>query len=266
LVLYFCAASVRAGVVSVRDRGAGNDYLSGEAITLPAASLSTNLFQHGAQAIRNRLHTVHPAIFDAAGRLDYMKGEPIPPAANGGKTRPANGAGSARSEAGTGGEAEASRHSNAANGFPSYLDRQQYVWFLQDVRHYTNYSCTVTVDCPSTFYLLVDNRVNDYLPESSYDDPSFGPPDTQWVLDDGWKRVNTGLTPSGEGDCVGIDEGNNGTINQIYAVYSKTLSMPGSITLGTEFDGNIYCLVVSTNPVPSAKAVRQATIKQAASR
>jgi hypothetical protein len=270
LVLYFCAASVRAGVVSVRDRGAGNDYLSGEAITLPAASLSTNLFQHGAQAIRNRLHTVHPAIFDAAGRLDYMKGEPIPPAANGGKTRPANGAGSARSEAGTGGEAEASRHSNAANGFPSYLDRQQYVWFLQDVRHYTNYSCTVTVDCPSTFYLLVDNRVNDYAPESSYDDPSFGPPDTQWVLDGGWKRVNTAPAPApaptSAGDYIGIDEGNNGSINQVYAVYARTLNKPGSITLGTEFDGNIYCLVVSTNPAPLTKTVRQASAKEAASR
>ena len=144
------------------------------------------------------------------------------------------------------------------------------MWFLQDVRHYTNYSCTVTVDCPSTFYLLVDNRVNDYLPESSYDDPTFGPPDTQWVLDDGWKRVNTGLTPlltpTTAGDYLAIDEGNNGTLNQIYAVYAKTLNKPGSVTLGTEFDGNIYCLVVSTNPVPLTKTVRQAAAKKAPSR
>ena len=57
---------------------------------------------------------------------------------------------------------------------------------------------------------------------------AFGPPDTQWVLDDGWKRVNTGLTPvltpTSAGDYVGIDEGNKGTINQIYAVYARTLS------------------------------------------
>ena len=266
LVLYCCAGLARAGVVGVQDDGAGADYMSGEPITLPAATLSTNLFRNGAQVIRNRLHTVRPATFDSAGRLDYMKGEPIPPATNGGTTRPANGAGSARSEAAAGDEAEAFRHSNATNGFPPYLDGQQYVWFLQDVRHYTNYSCTVTVDCPSTFYLLVDNRVNDYLPGSEYEDPSFGPPDTQWVLDDGWKRVNTGLSPNGRGDYVSIDEGNNGSVNQVYAVYSRTLTNPGSIKLGTEFDGNIYCLVVSTNPLPSAKAARPAARSEAASR
>ena len=103
-------------------------------------------------------------------------------------------------------------------------------------------------------------------PGRSTDDPSFGPPDTQWVLDGGWKRVNTGLSSSGAGDYLGIDEGDNGSLNQVYAVYSKTLSKAGSITLGTEFDGNIYCLVVSTNPVPSAKAVRRAARSEAASR
>jgi len=133
------------------------------------------------------------------------------------------------------------------------------------VRHYTNYACTVTVDSPSTFYLLVDDRVNDYLPGSEYDDPSFGPPDTQWVLEDGWKRVNTGLSPNGAGDYVGIDEGDNGTINQVCAVYSRTLTSPGSIKLGTEFDGNIYCLVVSTNTLTSAKPVRQAALREGAS-
>jgi len=106
--------------------------------------------------------------------------------------------------------------------------------------------------------LLLDNRVNDFARGSEYDDPAFGPPDTQWVLDDGWKRVNTGLTPvvtpACAGDYVGIDEGNNGTVNQVYAVYARTLSRPGAITLGTEFDGNIYCLVVSTNPVAAPYA------------
>lgn len=107
----------------------------------------------------------------------------------------------------------------------------------------------------------MDNRVNDYSRGSEYDDPTFGPPDTQWVLEDGWNRVNTGLTPvvspTCAGDYVGIDEGNNGTINQVYAVYSKRLHKPGSITLGTEFDGNVYCLVVSTNQVAAPKAGKQ---------
>jgi hypothetical protein len=258
---------MRGAVVSVSDEGAGNDYMSGEPITLPAASLSPNLFRHGAQVIRNRRHTVHPAVFDQSARLDYMKGESdavITQASGAGRTDPPrNGAHAplAKPSSETGGDAPDAP--SATNGFPAYLDGQQYVWFLQDVRHYTNYSCTVTVDCPSTFYLLVDNRVNDYLPGSEYDDPSFGPPDTKWILDGGWKRVNTGLTPNGTGDYVGIDEGDNGSINQVYAVYSRTLTNPGSIKLGTEFDGNIYCLVVSTNPVPSAKAAKPSVRREA---
>ena len=270
LILHCGAGLVRGAVVSVRDEGAGNDYMSGEPITLPAATLSTNLLHLGAQAIRNRWHTVQPARFDESGRLDYMKGESnavITQASGAGRTNlPGNGVrahlAKPSSETGAGAPDAAS----ATNGFPGYLEGQQYVWFLQDVRHYTNYSCTVTVDCPSTFYLLVDNRVNDYLPNSEYDDPSFGRPDTQWVLDDGWKRVNTGLSPNGAGDYLGIDEGDNGSINQVYAVYSRTLTNPGSIKLGTEFDGNIYCLVVSTNTLAPAKAAKEPGLKQAARR
>jgi len=77
------------------------------------------------------------------------------------------------------------------------------------------------------------------------------------VLDDGWQRVNTGLTPGASGtnagDYVGIDEGNN-TQNNVYAVYSKSLPAAGSVTLRTELDGNIYCLVVSTNAPQAARS------------
>ncbi len=268
IVLYFCAGLMHGAVVNVRDVGEGSDYLSGEPITLPAASLCTNRFVRGVQAIRNRRHTVHPATFDATGRLDYLKGESdalIAAASAANSTNASLNQTVSHEPAASGGGDETSRPANATNRFPAYLQGQQYVWFLQDVRHYTNYSCKITVDCPSTFYLLVDNRVNDYLPNSEYDDPSFGPPDTLWVLREGWKRVNTGLSPNGEADYVGIDEGNNGTINQVYAVYSKTLNKPGSVSLGTEFDGNIYCLVVSTNPGPPAKLVQITPPKQTAS-
>ena len=255
LVLLFCAEWSRSAVVSVQDKGAGLDYMSGDPITLPAAQLCTNLFRNGAQVIRNRTHRACPAVFDSMGRLSHRPGEP---ASVLGKTR-AKGSGRNKKPPVPAEEAERDHQgSHGASGFPTYLEGQQYVWFRQDLRHYTNYSCTVTVDCPSTFYLLVDNRVNDFARGSEYDDPTFGPPDTQWVLDDGWKRVNTGLTPvvtpTCVGDYVGIDEGNNGTINQVYAVYAKTLSKPGAISLGTEFDGNIYCLVVSTNLLMTAKA------------
>ncbi len=217
------AGLAMAAVVGVQDEGAGNDYVSGEPIELPAARLSPNLFANGVHCIINRLHRVKPAEFDSAGRLELKReSDDVPTPVT-----------------------------HATSDFPTYLEGQQYVWFLQDARHYTNYACTVTVDCPSTFYLLVDNRVNEFSDDKSYSDPVFGPPDTEWIQDDGWERVNTGLTPvitsTNRGDYVGIDEGGNGTVNQCYAVYRKTLNRPGAITLRTQFEGNFYCLVVSTN-------------------
>jgi hypothetical protein len=219
-LLLTCATLLRAAVVEVHDEGVGNDYMSGDPVTLPAARLSTNRFGDGVQCILNRPHCVRPAAFDGSGRLDLsLTSDEV--------VRP------------------------GTNGFPAYLVGQQYVCFLQDVRHYTNYTCRVTVDCPSTFYLLVDNRVNEFGPDKPYSDPVFGPPDTEWIPNDSWERVNTGLTPAitttNRGDYVGIDEGCNGTLNQVYAIYGRTLSQPGSVTLRTQFEGNIYCLVVSTN-------------------
>ena len=222
-LLTACLGDLQAAVVAVRDEGAGGDYMSGDPITLPAAALSTNRFGIGARCILNRSHCVKPALFNRAGQLE-LRQEP---------------------------DAVPTPVPNVTNGFPAYLEGQQYVRFLQDARHYTNYACTVTVDCPSTFYLLVDNRVNEFSTDKSHSDPVFGPPDTEWVQKDGWDRVNTGLTPAitstSRGDYVGIDEGCNGTVNQCYAVYSKTLTRPGAITLRTQFEGNFYCLVVSTN-------------------
>jgi hypothetical protein len=117
------SAAVGAQIV-IRDRAEGGDYMSGQPVTLPAAALSTNLFGENARPIWNRRHEVRAAAFDAAGALSVTEAaKPAP--------------------------------------FPKYLKGSPYVWFLQDVRHYTNYSCTISVNCPVTFYLLVDNRVND---------------------------------------------------------------------------------------------------------
>jgi hypothetical protein len=205
--------------VTVSDAGAGGDYQTGEPICLPAAALSTNRFGAGVQCIRNRPHCVRAAAFDGQGRLALEN----------------------RGNPGT---------------FPPYLDGRPFVWFLQETRHYTNYTCLITVDRPSTVYLLIDNRVNDYLPDSSFDDPSLGPPDTQWVLAEGWTRVRTGLSPSldglPQGDFVGIDEGSNGSLNQYYAVYSKVFTQPGVVTTRTVLDGNFYCVVIAAREKASA--------------
>jgi hypothetical protein len=50
-----------------------------------------------------------------------------------------------------------------------------------------------------------------------------------------------------KGDYLGIDEGNNGSLNNFYAIYAKSLTQPGEIKLRTEIDGNIDCLVIKTN-------------------
>ena len=206
-------------LVTVSDTGAGEDYQTGEPICLPSAALSTNRFAPGVQCIRNRPHCVRAAAFDGQGHLAFEnRGKP--------------------------------------GIFPPYLAGRPFVWFLQETRHYTNYTCSITVDRPSTIYLLIDNRVNDFLPDSSFDDPSLGPPDTQWVLAEGWTRVRKGLSPARDGrpqgDFVAIDEGSNGSLNQFYAVYSKVFTRPGVVTTRTVLDGNFYCVVIAAQEDASA--------------
>ena len=221
-LLVICLTNLAVGAeIKVCDKGEGCDYLSGAAIKLPAAMLGTNLFGVGARIIDNRRHSAQPAAFDSSGSLSCAESA-IPCV------------------------------------FPSYLEGNPYLSFLQEVRRYTNYCCTVTVDCPVTFYLLVDNRVNDFTELSSLDDPKFGPPDTELIPQDGWKRVNTGISPlvggTNRADYISIFEGGVGVgaVNQFYAIYSKTLPQGGSVTLRTQFEGNMYCLVIATNKVAAS--------------
>ncbi len=230
MILLFGARIVVIGAdINVHDQGQGGDFVSGTPMTLPAASLSTNLFRVGAAPIPNRRHEIQAAAFDSSGALSYSEKNKLSP-------------------------------------FPEYLTGNPYVSFSQDVRRYTNYSCTVSVDCPVTFYLLVDNRVNDFTESSSLDDPNFGPPDTEWITRDGWSRVNTGISPqlngTNRGDYLCIYEGGFRSVSQFYAIYSKTFPRGGSVTVQTQFEGNIYCLVVGTNQIIGT-AKGQATPKPA---
>ena len=216
-LLLFVITSIGLGAeITISDKGEGCDYLSGAPIKLPASILETNLFGPGARVIQNRKHTAQAAVFNASGAL--------------GRSEPAT-----------------------TGVFPAYLVGHHYLSLLQEVRQYTNYCCTVTVKGPVTFYLLVDNRVNDFGELSSLDDPTFGPPDTEWIPQDGWQRVNTGISPKVGGtnraDYVRIFEGGIGTgaVDQFYAIYSKTLTNGGAINLRTQFAGNIFCLVIATN-------------------
>ena len=220
------------------------------AASLPSAALSPSLFNSGVPCIRDRAHCPKPAAFYSDGRLSLSTTPDLP------------------------------------GLFPAYLVGQQYVYFKQGTRTWTNYTATISVDQNSTAYLLVDNRVSDGVINSysTFDDPVFGTnvlvytnavgnqcvdnvtptdfPLTQWVIDDGWTRVNTGLSPHYnnpgyciydlvQGDYLGIDEGCNVDLNQFYAVYTKTIPAGGSVTVQQQAGGfNMYSLVVSTNTAP----------------
>ena len=109
---------------------------------------------------------------------------------------------------------------------PEYLKGNEYVRFAHGARDNADYSATITADKPSIFYLLIDNRVDGPAGNSSKTnttDPVLGGT-LQWVLDDIWVRENTGISPNGQADYVGLDESGNGSgpgvgLNQFMSVY-----------------------------------------------
>ena len=109
---------------------------------------------------------------------------------------------------------------------PDYLLGHDYVRFANDARALADYSATVTADSATVYYLLVDNRVNGPAGTNgspNTDDPALGGT-LQWVIDAGWERVNTGISPNGQADYTAVDEGGDSVgagigLNQFYAVY-----------------------------------------------
>lgn len=126
---------------------------------------------------------------------------------------------------------------------PSYLVGGDHVRFSNDARDNAGYSATIEADVPTTFYLLIDNRVNGPVPDANSSrttDPVLGGT-LQWVIDGGWQRVNTGISPAGQADYVGIDEGGNQSgagmgLNQFYSVYRLS-----SASLSTTVQNNGVC-------------------------
>ena len=112
---------------------------------------------------------------------------------------------------------------------PAYLLGNDYVRFANNARDNNPYSAVVTTDVSSDFYLLVDNRVNGpggSANSSNTSDPVLGGT-LQWVIDGGWARVNTGISPGGQDDYTGVDERGNAVgagqgLNQFYSVYALT--------------------------------------------
>ena len=116
---------------------------------------------------------------------------------------------------------------------PAYLLGADYIRFANDARENAGYSASITTDVLSTFYLLIDNRLNGPAGSggsSNTTDPLLGGT-LQWVIDGGWQRVDTGISPGGQADYTGVDESGNGIgaglgLNQFYAVYK--LPNPGT--------------------------------------
>lgn len=117
---------------------------------------------------------------------------------------------------------------------PAYLVGNEYVRFANNARDNNPYLATITTDQPSRFYLLIDNRLNG--PAGTGNSPNTTDPELggtlQWVIDGGWQRVNTGISPGGKPDYTGVDEGGDQIgpglgLNQFYSVW--TLPVPATL-------------------------------------
>jgi len=168
---------------------------------------------------------------------------------------------------------------------PSYLVGAQYVANANDNRAAgttgaNDYVVTYTVDTPGKAYLLLDNRLdgtNGNVSKSNATDPDLGGV-LSWVTNQGWTRVNTQISPGGQADYVGIDEGSTvngpadrthtGTgnvagpgqgLNNFFAVYTKDIPAAGTFTTDGERvnapGGNMYVVAFVSAPEPSGLLV-----------
>jgi hypothetical protein len=138
----------------------------------------------------------------------------------------------------------------AEMALPSYLVGGEYIMNRNDNRDNATLTVTVTLSSPATVYVLVDNRLQD---GAGGDPPTFDP-NMQWLIDDGFLPVTTGLNRTQDTtlpDEVGIDEGADGAgpgqgVNQWFSVYSK--EFPAGTVVLRQADNagrNMYGVVVT---------------------
>jgi hypothetical protein len=152
--------------------------------------------------------------------------------------------------------------------FPSYLVGNDYVTVNSENRSPKDYVLTVTTDVPSYVYLLLDTRMGDPptdengqpIPSNKFDDPGLTFSWQAWVVANGWTRVNTGITPDGWGDFVGIDENCDNTqpeatwgLDTYYAVYRNVTDANNQIQMFAQGESrNMYSVSVSPIPEPAS--------------
>jgi len=143
------------------------------------------------------------------------------------------------------------------NGAVSYVDRthtyQQVPTFLQGIdfiqvsnvdRNVPDYTLDVTLASAANLYLLIDFRVGD----GSNADPPVLTTLMTWVGANGF--TNTGSQ-------LAIDENNDGSIDNFFQIYSKTMSA-GVTRLFEQNDGtgrNMYGVAASIAAVPEPGAL-----------
>lgn len=146
------------------------------------------------------------------------------------------------------------------SNFPSYLLGLDYVLTMNGNRDNVTpaFQIDVTTIGAGTAYLFIDNRLGD--------DEELDPPNpsavangaAQWIVDDGWTLVSTGLKPAdytGNNDILGIDESVDGTINQYMSIYSKQIA-GNSFSLKTQGQScNMYGAAFTAIPEPGMLAL-----------
>jgi len=143
---------------------------------------------------------------------------------------------------------------------PDYLVGGEYVRMANNARDNASYELSITVDTPSYLYVLIDNRLdgpNDEKVDAAYATPPILGGDLQWVIDDGYVIMNTGLMPDGQPDFTGVDEGGNGTgpgqgLNQFYTIFMREIPVGTSTTSQQGIgNSNMYSVVVVEVPEPA---------------
>ncbi|MCA9265034.1 MAG: PEP-CTERM sorting domain-containing protein [Planctomycetales bacterium] len=134
---------------------------------------------------------------------------------------------------------------------PSYLLGGEYIMSGNDNRDNPDYRLDVTVDRPASVFMLIDNRLSD---GDGNTPPTFDSTHMQWILDEGWFPLTTGLNRFNNPlipDEVGIDEDADGSLNQFYSVYFKEVPA-GTFTLKQADNSgqNMYGVVVVSQPAP----------------
>jgi hypothetical protein len=143
------------------------------------------------------------------------------------------------------------RYTNASDtvAIPSYLSEGEYIMSGNDNRDNPGYLLDITLSASAQVYLLIDNRLGDAVNATP---PTFDASHMQWVLDEGWVPVQTGLNRGGSTsvpDEVGFDEGADATLNQWFSVYTK--SFPGGLMQLRQADNagqNMYGVVITRSP------------------